>query len=79
MFPSNITFVLIFVKFIPLWYVMLKLTYALPSTTINFIRLAITSVCFGRTDHPQSFKYMILRFKNKMLMYFKFRKFHQLC
>ena len=40
-----------FVKFIPLWCIMLQLAQVLPS---------IHATCFGRTDHPRAFNVRIL-------------------
>jgi len=36
----------------------------LPSITTNFV-FSAHGTCFGRTDHPQVFKYMILKLKVK--------------
>jgi hypothetical protein len=53
----------IFVKFIPFWCIMLKLTCVLPST-INSV-LSTCAICSRYSDHPQAFKHTILELKTK--------------
>jgi len=40
--------------------------------------LLIRATCFGRTDHLQPFKHIILKLKKKMHVYFTFMSFSQI-
>jgi hypothetical protein len=64
------THVAIFVEFIPLCYIILKLTHLLLSTTTNVISFVNTCYMFWCADHPQVLKYVTLKLKIKCIKHF---------
>jgi hypothetical protein len=70
-------------KFIPLCYIILQLTYASPSTTTNFISLVNTCYTFQSYWPSSGVRYIIFKTGNKMhiyiYIYVKFVRSHKLC
>jgi len=66
----------IFVEFIPLWYIILKLTYVNHNKVALVLSIYATS--FGHVDRPQALKYITLKQKIKFVYYIFIQSFSSL-